>query len=141
MLNDEIRTIMTCDPVVVGPNQTLNELADLMKKERLQQLPVVENGELLGMITTHDLWKESQNRTNPSDVLVKDVMSTTVIKVAPKDKLGTAAELFLDQRFKTIPVVNLDNQLKGVVTAFDVIKCVMRKEYPTAILYEDVINS
>ena len=60
-------------------------------------------------------------------------MNTKVIKISPKDKVGTAAELFADGRFKTLPVVNLQNELKGVLTAFDVIKLVYTYEYPTII--------
>ena len=69
--------------------------------------------------------------------LVREVMTTKVVKLAPKDKVGTAAELFMDRRFKTLPVVNLDNKLKGVVTAFDVIRYSFKKEYPQAILYAE----
>ena len=57
-------------------------------------------------------------------------MTKGVVKLSPKDKVGTAAELFVDRRFKTLPVVNLRNELKGVVTAFDVIQHVYMKEYP-----------
>ena len=64
-------------------------------------------------------------------------MTKAVVKLAPKDKVGTAAELFMDRRFKTLPVVNLRNELKGVVTAFDVIKYSFKKEYPKPILYKD----
>ena len=69
--------------------------------------------------------------------LVKDVMTKRVVKLSPKDKVGTAAELFMDRRFKTLPVVNSNNRLRGVVTAFDVIRYSFQKAYPTPILYAD----
>ncbi|MEL6803420.1 MAG: CBS domain-containing protein [Bacteroidota bacterium] len=59
--------------------------------------------------------------------------------MAPKDKVGTAAELFMDRRFKTLPVVNLRNELKGVITAFDLIRYSIKKEYPDPILYQEVL--
>ena len=47
----------------------------------------------------------------------------------------------MDKRFKTLPVVNLDNDLKGIVTAFDVIKHVMTREYqPSKTLYPEVFE-
>lgn len=141
MLNDEIRTIMSQDTLVAHPEDTIQDLAEMMIKNNYNQLPVVRDGKLVGMITTYDLWKDARHQGHDHSVQVKDVMNTHVIKLAPKDKLGTAAELFMDKRFKTLPVVNLDGELKGVVTAFDVIKSVMKKEYPTAILYGDVLNS
>lgn len=137
MMNQEVRTIMTKDPVTVSPDQNVEEVSYLMLKERLQQLPVVEDGQFLGILTTYDLWKQYENKTTLKDLCVKDVMNTKVLRISPKDKVGTAAELFADNRFKTIPVVNLDNQLKGVVTAFDVIREAYNSEYDHPILYND----
>jgi len=139
MMNDEVRTIMTKDPVVASPTQTIDEVSDLMMQSQMQQLPVVVDGKLMGMITAYDLWKASREG-HSKDMQVKDVMTTKVVRITPKDKVGTAAELFADRRFKTLPVVNLNNELKGVVTAFDVIKCAFNDEYPVPILYQDVFE-
>lgn len=139
MLNEQVRRIMTKNPVVVSPTSTIAAVNKLMTEKGIQQIPVVENGKLVGLITSHDLWKNSNSRFKSNSGLVRDVMTTNVIKIAPKDKVGTAAELFMDKRFKTLPVVNLDNDLKGVVTAFDVIKHVMTREYqPNKTLYPEV---
>lgn len=141
MLNQEVRKIMRSDPIVAHPNDTVVNISNLMVKEKIQQIPVVDQDEkLLGMITSYDLWKNSINQESTGTELVKDVMSTNVLIIEPKDKVGTAAELFIDRRFKTLPVVNLDNKLKGVITAFDVIKHVMRKEYPQPILYKEILE-
>lgn len=141
MMNDEIRTIMTTDPVTVRPEMSLEEVTALMIKKRLQQLPVVdESNHLVGLVTSYDLWRHSR-KGGSTDVLVSEIMTTHIVKLAPKDKVGTAAELFMDKRFKTFPVVNLDNELKGVITAFDVIRYTLRREYPLdGILYKDVMK-
>ncbi|MBK7808131.1 MAG: CBS domain-containing protein [Saprospiraceae bacterium] len=139
MMNQEVRSIMTKDPVVASPTQTIDEVSDLMMQSQMQQLPVVVDGKLMGMITSYDLWKATREG-HGTDMQVKDVMTTKVVRITPKDKVGTAAELFADKRFKTLPVVNLNNELKGVVTAFDVIKCAFNEEYPVPILYQDVFE-
>ena len=136
-MNQEVRTIMSKDPIVARPNQTIDEVASLMMETQMQQLPVVLDGKLVGMITSYDLWKANR-AGHGSDLNIGDVMTTKVVRITPKDKVGTAAELFADRRFKTIPVVNLENELKGVVTAFDVIKCAFNEEYPQPILYQEV---
>lgn len=141
MLNEEVRKIMTTDPFVVGPNDFVHDVSDLMTKQLIQQIPVVDQGKLVGMITSYDLWKHSRDTKKNGSTRVKDIMTTKVIKIAPKDKVGTAAELFIDKRFKTLPVVNLRNELKGVITAFDVIKHVFKKEYPVPILYKEILES
>jgi len=132
---------MTKDPLVVSPSNTVWELSQMMIKNNVQQVPVVENGQLVGMITTHDLWKQTSQSRENDNMKVGEVMNKNIIKIMPKDKVGTAAELFLDKRFKTLPVVNLRNELKGVVTAFDVIKHTMKKEYKTPILYKKELTA
>lgn len=136
-MNQEVRRIMTTRPVIVNPNQTIEEVTNLMMEKRLQQLPVVENGKLMGLITTHDLWKREESSEALAQLKVKDVMNSNVVKITPKDKVGTAAELFADKRFKTLPVVNLRNELKGVITAFDIIRVAFTEEYSSPILFKE----
>ncbi len=135
-MNLEVRKIMTTNPIVAHPDQTIAEVTALMMDSAMQQLPVVDHGKLVGMLTSYDLWKSGISQ-GTGHLKVKDVMTTKVIRLTPKDKVGTAAELFADKRFKTLPIVNLDGELKGVITAFDVIKCVFKEEYPRPILYQE----
>ena len=136
-MNREVRTVMDTSPVIVDPNLTVRELSKMMLSRRVQQLPVVENGKFVGLITSYDLWRQHENNASVDDMKVRDVMTTKVIKISPKDKLGTAAELFADRRFKTLPVVNLRDELKGMITAFDIIKIVFNNEYSEKILFKE----
>lgn len=139
MMNLEVRSIMTKDPVTAHPNQSIEDLSQLFLESEFQQLPVVDHGKLVGLITSSDVLKISRYNLE-QDLKVKDVMTSKVVKITPKDKVGTAAELFADKRFKMIPVVNVENDLKGVVTAFDVIKCAFNQEYARPILYQEVFT-
>lgn len=137
MMNQKVRTIMNPSPDVTQPGKNLKDLSYEMLANGVQQLPVVEQGKLVGILTTYDLWKQYENKTTVEGLTVGDVMNTRIVKIGPNDKIGTAAELFADGRFKTIPVVNEDSELEGTITAFDIIKKVYNKEYNTAILYEE----
>ncbi|MBK7637939.1 MAG: CBS domain-containing protein [Saprospiraceae bacterium] len=139
MMNLEVRSIMTKDPVTAHPNQSIDDLSQFFLESEFQQLPVVDHGKLVGLITSSDVLKISRFNLE-NDLKVKDVMTSKVVRITPKDKVGTAAELFADKRFKMIPVVNLDNELKGIVTAFDVIRCAFNEEYAQPILYQDVFT-
>jgi CBS domain-containing protein len=140
MMNQEVRTIMTKDPEVAHPHHTISQVTALMMNTGLQQLPVVdENNKLMGMITSYDLW-QGQRQQLSEETPISQVMNSKVLAITPKDKIGTAAELFADKRFKTIPVVNLENELKGVVTAFDVIKSAFNDQYPRPILYAEAFG-
>ena len=137
MMNREVRTVMDREPITVDPNLTVEELSQMMLSRKVQQLPVVEDGKFKGLITSYDLWRRYEHNNSIGSMKVKDVMNTKVIKISPKDKLGTAAELFADRRFKTLPVVNLQNELKGMITAFDIIKVVYNDEYTEKILFKE----
>jgi len=139
MMNEQVRKIMTTNPKVASPEQKIDDIVQFMEQNQINQMPVVDAGKLVGMITTHDLWKNSRSGKDCKNI--SEIMSTNPIRLTPLDKVGTAAELFMDKRFKTLPVVNLRNELKGVVTSFDVLKQVLKEEYPTPILYSDVINA
>ena len=140
MMNDEVRTIMEINPRTTSSNKNVGELSLEMLKEGIQQLPVVDDGMLVGLITVHDLWKNYENKSSIADMKVSDVMNTNILRISPKDKIGTAAELFADKRFKTIPVVNIENKLKGVITAFDIIKVAFKNEYASPILYQEAFS-
>jgi CBS domain-containing protein len=141
MMNREVRTIMDPNPTTVNPDLTINEISHMMLSRKMQQIPVVENGKFVGLITSYDLWRRAEHpkpgEKPVSELKVRDVMTTHVIKISPKDKAGTAAELFADRRFKTLPVVNLRDELKGMITAFDIIKIVFNDEYSDTILYKE----
>ncbi|HFA49648.1 MAG TPA: CBS domain-containing protein [Bacteroidetes bacterium] len=140
MLNEEVRKIMTKDPVVVHPDDTVGHVMQVMLDEKLQQIPVVEDLKLVGLITSYDI-RQDPSLNGDSQKKVREVMNEKVIFVKPKDKVGTAAELFVGRRFKTLPVVNLRHELKGVVTTYDVLKHVMQKEYPVPILYKEILQN
>lgn len=135
-MNKEVRRIMTTDHIVVAPSDSVQQVTDLMQDKKLQQLPVVEDGKLVGLVTSYDLWRKTDHAAKLNQK-VADIMTTNVLTITPKDKVGTAAQLFADKRFKTLPVVNLRNELKGVVTAFDVIRQAYLSEFPEPILYKE----
>ncbi len=140
MMNEAVRTIMTTEVVTAHPQQTVAEVAWMLLREQLQQLPVVdEEGKLLGLITSYDMWRDGRENPGSESRRVSEVMNTHLVKLSPLDKVGTAAELFMDRRFKTIPVVNREGKLRGVITAFDVIRYTLKKEYREPILYREVL--
>lgn len=137
MLNEEVRRIMRTDPVTVSSGDGLMKAHQLMMLTKTFQLPVVDNGHLAGMVTI----AEVSEKLSMAHAKVKDVMRHQVIHIAPKDKLGTAAELFMDGRFDILPVVNLRNELKGVIQESDIVRCALKEEYATTVLYNDIIDA
>lgn len=129
-MNEPLSTIMTTDLYTVGPDDSLGDARRLLLSHRIHHVPVVEGKSLVGLITTYDLFKLSYHPNEMDSVKVRDVMTTKLATLEPKDKIGSAAELFLEHLFHAVPIVK-DGELKGLVTSFDVMKYEFRKEYPS----------
>lgn len=129
-MNEKLDKIMTTNLITVGQDDNLSHVRDIFKNNRIHHLPVVEDGKLVGLITTSDLWKLNRVHEEYADILVKEVMTVRLAVLSPKDKIGSVAELFLENLFHAVPIVDEDYQLKGIVTSFDVIKYEFNKEYP-----------
>jgi len=106
----------------------------------IHHLPVVEGGSLVGILTTYDLWKNEIAPKDYGKTRVDEVMTTGVVRISPIDKIGTAAELFLDNRFHALPVVAEENRLLGIVTSFDILHYEFKKEYPRPILFDHLYD-
>ena len=130
MMNEPISTIMTRNVITAGPDDKLSVARDIFRKNRVHHLPIVHGTKLLGILTTYDIFKMIDSIEDYDKILIKDVMTTHVATLEPEDKVGSAAELFLENLFHAVPIVK-DGELKGIVTSFDVIKYEFHKEYPS----------
>ena len=104
----------------------------------LHHLPVIENEKIVGIMTTYDLWKNEIAPENYSSIRVKQIMNTNIAKISANDKIGTAAEIFLSNKFHALPVVDESQKLLGLVTTFDVLLYEFKREYPKPILFKEL---
>ena len=127
-----ISTIMKTDLITVGPEDQLSKIKELFDKHKIHHLPVIDEGRLVGMISKSDfLFFRKGFQTNISDEEVeefrlkthraKDIMTTGLGKLNPEDRINVALEVFKENLFHAIPVVE-DNYLKGIVTTLDIIQ-------------------
>ncbi len=140
MMNEAIKTIMTKNPLCLSPEDSIAQARDIFLRTRIHHIPVCEDGVLVGLVTTYDLWKMDIPFNDYDRTLIKDAMTTRLAKVSPNDKIGTAAELFLDNRFHALPVVDEDQRIVGIVTSFDVLRYEFKKEYKDPILYKEILD-
>lgn len=138
-MNESVSTIMIKELTTLGPDEFVGRAVDIFKTKRIHHLPIVDNGNLVGLITTHDLWNKHIQPNDFEKILIKDIMSKKLIKLNPDDKIGTAAELFLDNRFHALPIVEGD-KIVGLITTFDVLRYMFLKEYPNPILFNDELE-
>lgn len=129
-MNEPLSMIMSKNVITAGADDSLSVARSIFLKNKVHHLPIVNGSTLVGMLTTYDLFKVSGPNKDYDKLYIKDVMTTHVATLEPEDKIGTAAELFLENLFHAVPIVK-EGELKGIVTSFDVIKYEFRKEYPT----------
>ena len=118
--------IMTTDLITLLPTANLAEARELMHKNKIHHLPVVDdNNRLIGLVTltnvlaaTDSILRDPDNSIHPAEVPVKDIMVTDVATVDERASLRQAA-LFLEKhRIGCLPVVT-DGMLQGIITETD----------------------
>ena len=132
MMNEPLSLIMSRDVITADQDDSVEVAKSIFLKNKVHHLPIVNGSKLVGILTTYDLFKlnGSHHGKNLEDITIKDVMTKHVATLEPDDKIGSAAELFLENLFHSVPIVK-DGELHGIVTSFDVIKYEFMKEYPT----------
>ena len=135
MMNEPISSIMTKKVVTVRPQDTLEVVKDILFFKHVHHIPVVEGHTLVGIITSFDLVRLGRCQDEYKQVKVSDVMTTKVATLGPNDKIGAAAEVFLENLFHGLPIVNEDKDLVGIITTHDVLKYEFHKEYPNHKIY------
>jgi acetoin utilization protein AcuB len=109
---------MTKDPITATPGDLLIQAQLKMQKGGYRRLPVVTNGQLVGIITDLDMRAHAGylDRTE-----VKAAMTEKPITVTPVTTVEAAAQLLLKQKIGGLPVVE-NGRLVGIITTSDVLQ-------------------
>ncbi|EHJ55791.1 glycine betaine/L-proline transport ATP binding subunit [Streptococcus urinalis FB127-CNA-2] len=106
-----VKQIMLKNPVSITAEKTLTEAITLMRQKRVDSLLVTDDDKLIGFV---DL--ESLSSKYKKDRLVSDILKHTDFYVMEDDLLRDTAERILKRGLKYAPVVDKENNLKGIVT-------------------------
>ncbi len=129
-MNEPLKEIMTTELITIAPDTPLKKAREILGTYRIHHLPIVnENNVLLGLVTTWDLFKLEMSPAEYADIPVSEIMTTHLAVLGPEDKIGSAAELFLEHLFQAVPIVDEDRHLLGIVTMFDILKFCFYKTY------------
>lgn len=116
--------VMTKDPVYCLPNDAVARAAQLMKKENIGPIPVIENErtkKLVGIVTDRDLaLKVVADGRDPKVTKVEEVMTREVVTCRPEDDLQKALDAMSEHQLRRIPVVEDGNKLVGIIAQADV---------------------
>jgi CBS-domain-containing membrane protein len=135
-----VRELMTADPVTVSPVTPVKTALQLLAEHDITSLPVLGNhGRLRGVVSEADLirdWVRPDQRAHERPVggvedvprLVAEVMTPHAVTVNPDDDLADAVELLTSTVVKSVPVVEHDGRLVGMLSRSDVVKVLARAD-------------
>ncbi len=106
------------DPFSLSPEHTLQDADDLMAKFRISGVPITEGTKLVGIITNRDLKFETDFSKK-----IKESMTSEGLITAPEGiTLEEAKAILAKARKEKLPIVDKDNNLKGLITIKDIEK-------------------
>lgn len=148
-MNDKrAKDIMTTDVIVANKNDIIANVANLLIKEKIGGLPVVdEENKVVGIISETDIMKKESHVDSPrmlnfiqgiiflddmkkfedemraiAAYKVEDLMSKDIITVNENDTFDYVANVMINKSINRVSVVDENNFLKGIICRYDIIK-------------------
>lgn len=106
------------DPFFLSPEHTLADADDLMSKFRISGVPITEKGKLVGIITNRDLKFEEDYSKKIKESMTSEGLITAKVGIT----LEEAKKILAKVRKEKLPIVDENNNLKGLITIKDIEK-------------------
>jgi CBS domain-containing protein len=136
--------VMTKSPICCLPEDTVAKAAQLMKRENVGSIPVIENEQnkkLVGIVTDRDLTLEIvAEERDAKSTKVEAVMTRKVVTCRAEDDLQKALDAMSEHQLRRIPVVGNDNKILGIISQADVATRVNQPE-KTATMVKGISRS
>ncbi len=129
-----VGSLMTIDPVVVGPDAPAADAERLLKTHHVSGLPVVKDGVTVGVISLTDLVAARSSdmiRANWPRMRVRHLMSVPAITVHAGTSAERAAELMVSRHIHRVVVVDDEDAPIGVLSALDLLRLLLRDRRTT----------
>jgi len=118
-----ISKYMTTTPVTVPGDTTLAEVAEIMKKNSIRHLPVVDVGKLLGVLSDRDVkFVESFPDVDPKRITAQEAMTGDPYHVTPDTPVDEVAGTMAERRYGSAMIVQ-NGHVVGIFTTVDACHC------------------
>ena len=144
----KISDVMTSKLKTLHPNNTMQDVMDVLREHHISGVPVVDKKKnLVGLVSTEDLIRALAKQDN--DKFVSEYMSTDLVTVNSYDFLTEALKQFARTKVGRLPVLNEKGELAGIITKGDVNYGLLRalehdyreeevRRYRASHLFEDI---
>jgi CBS domain-containing protein len=115
-----VREIMTKDVATATLDSTVEDVATMMKEDDIGAIPVLDDGELAGIVTDRDIVIRCiAEGKDPAETTVEDILTEELHTIEPDADVDEAARIMADRQIRRIPVVE-EGELIGVVSLGDI---------------------
>ncbi len=126
--------VMTRDAKTVSRAVTLHDLGDLFEKDDFNAYPVEENSQIIGLVSKFDflacfVFTPARMVPRYNDLMrrtVADIMTSEFIYVGTDTKLTRVLQLMVNHRIRSMPVLEDNQQLAGMISREDVMRSLQR---------------
>ncbi len=128
MLNKKVKEIMTTDVITISSNVDVIYAFEELMEYKISAMPVVDDGELVGIITATDLGHNLILDKYELGTDVKSIMIKNVVTISPENTIGEAIETMKSKApgsniLNQLPIVE-NGKLVGIVSDGDIIKSI-----------------
>ena len=126
-----VRELMTHNPITVNPDTPLSQVMNLMQKEGFRQAPVIDDGDLVGIITDRDIrlavnlspdhQEHEEQKKKLATLLTKDFMTPGPVTIPVTLPAYRAAEMLRLYKFGALIVVE-NEKIVGIISVTDFLK-------------------
>ena len=130
-----IRDVMTKNPITVDSETLVLDAQKIMKENSIRRLPVVDKGNLVGIVTQHDLLQASPSPATSLSIhelnyllakmKVKEVMKKNPFTLTPDTPFEEALRIGQDKKIGSFPVMD-KGKLVGIITESDTVRFLTR---------------
>jgi CBS domain-containing protein/anti-sigma regulatory factor (Ser/Thr protein kinase) len=143
----KISDVMTGNVITLTPKASMQDVLELLREKRISGIPIVEEGCLIGVISTEDLIRSLVK--NDLQATVRNYMSTKLFTVNSFDYLTEALKIFTKTGRGRLPVLDENKRLTGIITKGDVTDGLLKalehdyqeeevRRYRASHLFEDI---
>ncbi len=129
-LEQTVAGYMTHAVRTVTREDTVRDLSAMFDRDDFNSYPVEEEGQVIGIVTKFDLLKcfifTPSQMIPPYEQLMRrtvgDVMTSEFIYVRTDTKLTRVLQLMVDHRIRSVPALDNDHRLAGIIARRDVLR-------------------